>query len=229
MTRNTTPRSGTSKDDELPPLSQRRTKGRQRATPPAIQPPVLGILPYPTLFPLSATPEIKNLLCYIIRHYGTGGLSVVVERHKADNDVDVGIVYGDWRGVRIDIKEETQSALAARYFHEHHLKMFVETMRLIRIQQAQFYLGIGKDDMVLTDIRLGPYKLTGPGMVRDIFGKLMKTQDVAKIELVDDKVLDAIERGFGSYAGDLILKPSRFRTIERPELGACPLYVEVRR
>lgn len=203
MMRNTTRQSGTYK---LPPT-----------------------LAYPTLLPLALTPEINGVLCYVIKHYGTDGIAVSINRQKADGDIDISMAFSDWRGNKIDISDKTQQSLAVSYFYDKYLKIFIDAMRIINMQFAQYYMVVGNDDLILTDIRLGQYKLTGPGMVRDIFNKLIRTQEVIKIELIDDKALTAIERGFGSYAGNLILKPSKFRTVERPELGTCPLYVEVRR
>lgn len=208
--RNTTPRSGISKTT-------------QRVQPEPAVP------PYPTMLPFCTTPEIKNVLCYVLRHYGVDGLSISVVRKPVKGDVNISIMYGNWRGVRTDLESDTQDARAALFFQDKYLTTFLETMRLINIQSAQFYAAVGKDDLILTDIRLGPTKLTGPGMVRDIFGKLMRTPEMLKLEVIDDAATDAINRGFGSYTGDLIIKPSKFRTVERPELGTCPLLVEVRR
>lgn len=184
--------------------------------------------PYPAPMPFGDVPEVRGLLCYVIRHYGSTGLGVLISRKPGAGDIDVSVTYSDWAGDPIDIGGSTQAALSARYFQEHSLRTVLETMRLAGIPSACLYLAIGQDDLVLTDIKTGPGKLTGPGMVRDVFGRTMTTQEVVKIEHIDDDAAGAIERGFGSYAGDVIIKPSRFRTVERQH-GTVPLYAEVRR
>ncbi len=64
-------------------------------------------------------------------------------------------------------------------------------------------------------------------MVRDVFGRIVETPRIIKVEVLDDRVIEAIERGGGAYSDDLIIKPSVFKTIEREELGTCPLFVEM--
>lgn len=206
--RNTTPRSGISKKPNVKTFLDSA---------------------YPTLLPLSLTPEIKGPLCYIIKHYGVEGLSISIDRRRTNDDVEVSLVYGDWRGNRIGFKDGTKLASAAIYFQEHYALKTMQLMKVLALPSIKLFMVIGNSDLVLTDIMTGPYKLTGPGMVRDIFGKMMMTQEVIKIEQIDERVALAIDKGTGSYAGELIIKPSKFRTVERQEIGTCPLYVEVRR
>lgn len=234
MTHNTTPQSGTSSQSGKPKPTKPTPAEIRTARlisagklPPA--PPPISLFAYPTLLPLSSTPEIKGALVYVIKHYGTDGLSVVVERKPVEKDVELNIRYGDWRGNKTDIAVDNQASRAALFFQDQYLKKTIELMRLMRMQAIQLYLVVGQTDLMLTDIRQHQHKLSGPGMVRDIFGRMLPTQDVKKVEHLDDVMLAAIDAGFGSYEGNLILKPSAFKTVERTELGLCPLYVEVLR
>ena len=192
------------------------------------------LVKYPSIPSLPEAPDIVGLFCYIIKHYGGDGLVVAVNRmvgpkhiskQGAESDIGLCIVYGDWAGNRIDIVDGSQRALSARYFHEHYLKKFVEVMKLIGAPALQFYLTVGKDDLMLTDILTGG-KFTGPGLVRDVFGRVITTQEVIKIDVIGGTVLDLIERGTGSFSGDLIMKPSRARVSERT---GGPLYAQVKR
>ncbi len=62
----------------------------------------------------------------------------------------------------------------------------------------------------------------------DLFGKQLRTQEKLKIEIIDERAAKAIEQGTGSYEGDIVLKPSRFRMYHDPETKEySPLYVEV--
>jgi hypothetical protein len=102
-------------------------------------------------------------------------------------------------------------------------------MKLMKLEQAQFFLAI-LDELTLVDVQVAYNKMAGPGMVRDIFSKLINTQEVIKSEIVDERAIDAILRGVGSYAGDIILKPTRFRLYHDEATNSFqPMYIEVKR
>ncbi len=82
--------------------------------------------------------------------------------------------------------------------------------------------------MQLVDIRLSLDKFSGPGMVRDLFSKVIPTQEVMKVEILDDQSLEAIKNGVGNYSGDLIIKASTFSTIIRDQ-ELIPSYAIVQR
>lgn len=174
---------------------------------------------YPSFIPFAAAPELKNCFCYVLAHYRRGGTSVLIERRKTSDDVIVKVSFGDWDGT---VLNPTGNA-GIKAFAADHLRDFVATMKFCGVPVAQFYLS---DDFTLVDMRVGHGKLTGPGMVRDMFGKICKTQNVLKIVTLDEPALKALAGGTGSYSGDLIIKPSAFKTVER-EKKSVPLYVEV--
>ena len=102
-------------------------------------------------------------------------------------------------------------------------------MQLIKIEQAQFYFAI-EDELTLVDMQLSLNKFAGPGMIKDIFGKIMKTQEIIKTEIIDNRAIEFINKGTGSYEGNLVIKPSRFRVYHNQATGVyTPLYVEVKR
>lgn len=188
------------------------------------------ILPYTKLLSLQEAPSIKGVFCYIIKHYGTEGLSVLLYRQP--NNDGVTILFGDWFGNSIDIQTDNPNALtdAANQFVSQNVVKFINLMHSINILQTQLFFGIDKDGLSLIDMQLSLNKFAGPGMIRDLFGNIHRTQEVVKMEIIDDRVLEAIERGTGSYGGDLILKPSSFKMYHDPKADTySPLYVEVRR
>lgn len=188
------------------------------------------VLPYPKLMTMEEAPSIKNLFCYIISHYGTNGLSVLIYRQPSDDQVVV--LFGDWNGNNLDIHtdEPTELTNAANMFVSKDVSTFLNLMFSIGIPQAQFFLAINDSGLILTDMQLSLNKFAGPGMIRDLFGKIYPTQEVKKTEIIDDRAIEAIERGTGSYEGDIILKPSKFRMHhDQPSNSYCPLYVETRR
>lgn len=191
---------------------------------------------YPRLLDLRATPELRGLLCYIMAHYGDNGINVLIERRPVDGDIQIRIQIGDWAGQAIDLSKESDYADLGMLFMDRYAQKFVELMKLVGITVAQYYLvpvmadngdGPFLHDLRLCDLRLGPIAFAGPGMVRDIFGKMIPTPEIIKIDAMTDDMLDMLDRGFGSYAGNIVVKPSRYRTVERD--ATTPLFAEIRR
>jgi len=77
-------------------------------------------------------------------------------------------------------------------------------MEKARIPQAQFYFSGDK----LVDIRTHLNKFVGPGMLRDLCGKVLPTQDIVDIQPLSKDVLAGINRC-------VILKHSSFKVIVR--------------
>lgn len=193
-----------------------------------------AILTHPRPIPFAnAVPIITNLMCYVIDHYGDDGLSVLLYRDRQhDNSY---FIFGDWNGNKIDIEAvegrppHRLVPFASEFVRAHSLR-FLELLSVIKLTQAQFYFSTVGDDLTLVDVQLSLNKWAGPGMVQEMFGRIIKTQTVKKIEVLDDRALDAIERGIGHYAGDLVLKPSRYRQYhDQATRTYYPLYVEIKR
>lgn len=171
---------------------------------------------------------VHNLFCYVIRHYGDDGLSVLIYRQPIKDQVV--ILCGDWKGNNLDITDGSPLAAIANKFLQDSVVTFVNTMRLIRLDQLQLFFAVVDNELTLVDIQVSLNKFTSPGMVRDIFGKIFRTQDVLKIETLDDRAIEYIKDGAGSYSGDLIIKPSRFRMYHDEKNNSfAPMYVEVMR
>ena len=189
-----------------------------------------SILVYPDFLSFDNTKSIKNIFSYIIKHYCDNGLSVLIYRIPSEDDVY--IMCGDWRGNKIDLIEENSGHPyfnAAADFLENYAASFLHTMQLIKIEQAQFYFAT-EGELTLVDMQLSLNKFAGPGMIKDIFGKIMRTQEIIKTEIIDDRAIEFINKGTGSYEGNLIMKPSRFRVYHNQVTGVyTPLYVEVKR
>jgi hypothetical protein len=186
---------------------------------------------FPQMFEFeSVVNHLRNHLCYIMRHFGNDGMSVVITREpKAD---DVTVVFGDWKGnsIELDSVASSKHREHALIFAEQNLITFLQTMRIIKLKQAQFFLAFSDDGLILTDIQISPNKMCGPGMVRDIFEKISKVPEIIKIEALDDRSIECIISGSGNYSGDLIIKPSRFALFNAIQNSlAVPLYAEMKR
>jgi len=186
------------------------------------------VLTYPQLLPFESTLSIHDIFCYIIKHYGNNGLSVLIYR-QPDKD-QVVTICGDWMGNHIDLVDnEDPIAKLAIHFIQNDLVNFLQTMKLIKIEQAQFFFAVDEnDELMLMQISLN--KFASPGMIRDIFGNIFNTQKVVKTEIIDARAVETIKKGTGSYEGDIILKPTRFRMNHIAEDNTFqPMYVEVKR
>lgn len=185
------------------------------------------VLKYPQLLSFDELQEnIRNIFCYILRDYGQNGLSVLIYRQP--NKDQVVVICGDWDGNNLDITDGSDLSKIASKFIQDSVSIFINTMRIIKVEQAQFFFAIADNDLILVDIQTAINKLVGPGMVRDIFGKVFKTQEVLKIEVLDDRSLECIRDGSGTYSGDLIIKPSRFRMYHDVKTDHyMPMYVRM--
>jgi hypothetical protein len=65
-------------------------------------------------------------------------------------------------------------------------------------------------------------------MIRDVFGKTFDTQEVLKIDVMTEQILEQIRSGSGFFDRGAIIKPSRFRFIEKDN-KPIPLYIGIPR
>lgn len=184
-----------------------------------------SLLAYPEVLNLSNIPEIRGQYVYVIKDYNLDGLSVLIKRH----DDAVYVTMGDWDGRQIDLSDGKNPLQAAAItFVQDYSSKFVAMMKSLRINQLLFYISVKDNDWQLVDLRASLNKFYGPGMVQDLFSKIFPTQEVVKIIQLDDPTVEAINRGEGSYAGNLILKCSKFKTIARGK-NLLPLYARILR
>jgi hypothetical protein len=181
------------------------------------------LLSHPKPLPFNYLDTLKNVLCYVIRKYADDGLSVLISRKNED----VAVLFGDWNGNLCDIREDGPAPAAAKLFMEQHLNDVYALMKYIKIDMLQMFIDTSAG-FRLVDIQLSLNKYTGPGMLRDVFNPIIDTQEVLVIEPLADRALEAIRHGTGTYEGNLIIKPSKFRLYE--DGGAYfPHYVSVTR
>lgn len=185
------------------------------------------ILAYPKILKLHEVPEINGQFVYVIRKYPENGLAIVIYR-----DLNKGEVYlsiGDFDGNPINLTNEDHPLQwAAVDFATNDSSKFVAMMKTAKIIQMILYVSVDGDQLRLVDLRSSLDKFYGPGMVRDLFGKIYPTQEEIKTTTLDENTLKAIKNGEGSYKGDLILKCSKFKTITRNK-DMLPLYAKIER
>lgn len=163
------------------------------------------IIDYPEFFRLSDQPELfKKMLCYIIEPYEMDGYSLYIGFREGHSFIRT----GDFKSNNID----------PNYTEEltKYIETLVEIMKSIRVMDAIFYFSSTNNELILVDMMLSANKFAGPGMLKDIFGNIFKTQDILGIEVLDDETTN-------KYKGKLV-KPSRFRYLQdedviRPQYG----------
>lgn len=183
------------------------------------------LLAYPEVQKLDDMPEIVDQFVYVIKAYSNKGLAVLM--HRSPKDDAIYYRFGDFNGKLLNPTTDKN----CKIFLENHAMKFLELMATARIPQAMYYLVVEKGKMRLVDMRVSLNKFAGPGMLRDLYGKIIDTQEVLKTIQLNSETIEAIKQGTGTYKGGLILKTSVFKTITRgtaPKLAMFPMYAKVR-
>ena len=182
---------------------------------------VPAMLPHPE--PLSDTNLVSGMLCYVIKYYQNVGISCLVAR----NGDNVAVSMGDWNGQTIDLSNTKDSmSLVAIDFLQHQAKQLIAISHAAGVKQAIYYFALDTGIPVLVDIRMSLNKFLGPGMVRDVFGKTFDTQQILKIDIMSEELLEHIKNGAGCFSSGVIIKPSRARFMEFNG-QSVPLYVGI--
>ncbi len=184
---------------------------------------LISIVSYPPVLSLDEVPELWGKLVYVVKAYPLHGLAVLMSYDKPNTSIR----FGDWDGTTID---PTKSELANE-FMKSHAPNFIGLMSAAKIKQAIFYLS-DNNGLQLVDMRTALNKLVGPGMLRDLLSQVVRTQEVASTIGLTPETHAAIKRGEGVLAGDLIIKPSVFKTVTRgeaPNMIMYPMYGMVSR
>lgn len=182
------------------------------------------LLAYPEIKKFNDIPEMHDQFVYVIKSYPTNnGLTALVYR----KDGNVHLKFGDFSGKVVDSYDNK----GIKLFLEKYCSKLVELMSLIKIPQALHYFVVEKNILRLVDVRTSLNKFIGPGMLKDLYGKIIDTQEVVKTVQLNSETIEGIKADKGSYKGGLILKTSAFKTITRgvaPKLNMYPMYAKVR-
>lgn len=180
------------------------------------------LISYPKILNLEEIPEIKGRFCYIIDYYPEDGISVLVERK---ND-EVYITIGDWDSNVIDLSDGSKNSDLGLKFIKNYSSDVVSMMKSLNIYKLLFYLSVKDDEFTLVDLRASLDKFFGPGMIKDLFSKVIQTQNVIKVDQIDENLYSSLVDGKGKYNKDLILKCSVFKTVIRGK-ELLPLYAKI--
>jgi len=181
-----------------------------------------SLLAYPDILEFKElTKHIRGKLIYPIKYYGLDGFSIVIYRDKED----VCTRIGDWDGNIINLEKHSKGPEIVEYLNEN-LRAILTIMKYVNIPQAQYYFSMDKD-IRLVDVRVSINKFMGPGMLKELFEKTVKVQElIAKPILINDENVSLIKEGQGPFKGNVIVKTSYFGTVEK-EKALLPLYGKV--
>jgi len=184
-----------------------------------------SLIAYPRVLELKQIPEIKEQFVYVIKGYVEQGLTIMVYRDLNSGEVFLSI--GDFDANPIDLSNESNPLQKfAIEFARNDSPRIIGLMKVARISKLILYIAVYGEEPILVDLRTSQNKFYGPGMIRDLFSKVYPTQEVVKTIALNQNTMEAINRGEGSYQGDLILKTSAFKTITRGN-ELLPMYAKV--
>jgi len=153
------------------------------------------IVDYPKFYDVADNFQIFNkVFCYIINKYDFSGYAMYIGFRNKYSFCRL----SDFKSNEIDHNDLNDKSLEILSLQDS----FKDLMRHARISDALFYFSVG-DNIKLVDVMLSINKFVGPGMLKDLFGNIIDTQDVVGTEIIDDSNVHKYK--------SKILKPSKFR------------------
>lgn len=177
-----------------------------------------SLLSYPPVSQLSELTEATGRIVYVIKRYPEQGVAMLIAREPTDK---VSITFSDFDANQIDMGVPSPDrTVCADLLVEYGAKL-ITLMKVAGIKQAIYYMSKTIDGFKLVDVRVALDKFLSPGMLRDLFGKILPTQEVLEIVPFDD-----IKRVELTTRFDVIVKCSAFKTIARGD-SLLPCYGKV--
>jgi hypothetical protein len=166
-----------------------------------------SLLAYPPVLTLDQIPEINGALVYAIKGYELDGVSILI----FFQDKQVGVRVGDFDGNLLDPTTVDPAVI-------NYIDPLGKLMMAANIPQAQFYFS----GHTLVDMRISLDKMAGPGMLKDLCGNLLPTQEILAVKPLDEELLESLKEY--DY---VIFKHSSFKVIVRDN-SIIPLYAILR-
>lgn len=171
---------------------------------------VPDLVDYPEFFNVSDNFEMfKGTYAYVIEPYD---LKNGINLYVGFRDDVVVRRMSDFKSEELDLRNPTGDVLQVLQWSE----AIVDLMVSIRIADASFYFSKTNGTLGLVDVMIAADKFLGPGMVRDLFDKILPLQTIIEIVVLD-------EENMVTYK-DKLVKPSRFKytfenSFPRPKYG----------
>ena len=157
------------------------------------------IIDYPEFFKINNNLNIfNNVYGYIIKPYELNGDALYIGFRK-------GYVFYRLADFYSNILNITESPIINK------LPVLANILFTSKIPECLLYFS----GDVLVDMMVSANKFVGPGMLRDIFGKIFKIQEIIEIVTLNDEIRDKYK--------DMFFKPSKFKFINEDGL-IRPMY-----
>lgn len=178
------------------------------------------LLSYPSVLEASEIQELNGRSLFFCKYYGYYGYTVLINKV---ND-SIRLVFGDFDGNTIDPespKIDTNFLAFKKFFlvdisrvsglneSSNVLGKLVSLMKFAGISQAQYYFSHDEEKYRLVDVRTELNKFLSPGMLKDIFGKQIDTQEILHVGEYNEEELKKV-----SYR-PMIVKTNTFKTVVR--------------
>lgn len=162
---------------------------------------------YPTYYNVLDNLDIFNkIYCYIIEPYDLSGIGLYVG-FRGDHVIRR---LSDFKSNEIDKIDITSGTILC------WSDLLKEVMKSARVPDALFYFSVTNGSPILVDVMISANKFIGPGMLNDLFGKIVPIQ-----KTIEQSVLD--KNDIIKYKSKIV-KPSRFKYLTeegliRPQYG----------
>jgi len=154
-----------------------------------------ALLSYPRIKNINNIKSIRDHVCYFIKPYSFDGIAVVI--FKSGDGYSIKL--GKFDGSEIKPNKINKGSIESEIMTKH-VPRIIAIMKHARFDQAEYYFSDGK----LVDVRMSLNKFMSPGMLKDMFARVIPTQDVIKIAQASEEEIKNQKA---------ILKPSTFKTI----------------
>lgn len=171
---------------------------------------VPDFIDYPNILPTKEYKEIfNNVYGYFIEPYPLDGYSIYCGLKNGHFVMRV----ADFKSKVVNISDASNSLKNILVLGDKIGMM----MKIAKIPEFLMYFS-NVDDPMLVDIMLSLNKFAGPGFLRDLFGRLFKTQSIIEIATFND---ETVKKYDGKY-----FKPSLFKFVNKDN-KILPVYGKI--
>lgn len=165
---------------------------------------------YPELFNVKDYQVLfNNLYSYIIKPYSIdSGYSL----YLGFRDDNIFIRLADLKSNELNFSNSNNKNVLK------YVDKLFNIMSTAKIRESCFYFS-DSNNPVLVDVMVSSNKFLGPGMIRDVYSKIMPTQEILDIKQLSTS-------NFNDFSGKIV-KPSRFKYVIEDKCFR-PLYGTIR-
>lgn len=152
--------------------------------------------------------ESKSLFdkryCYILEPYDVNnGITLYIGFRKDGNSVNVLTRVADFKSNTFNLMSLNNKHIS-NLMEKYHNKL-VNILKTAGVLDSLMYFSIVKDELLLVDVMINANQFLSPGLLRDLFGKVLPIQKTVTIDIITAELVK-------NYKGKFI-KPSAFKYV----------------